>query len=211
MTESKIAFIARIFLFVIYLVGLIGISIPSLQPLYVHLTPITLLISALLLLAFHEPWNWKFIFSILLIFVGGYIIELIGVQSGAVFGNYSYQDTLGLKLMGVPIIIGVNWLILSYSSYYLASFLTSKDVLRLLYGGVFMVVFDLLLEPVAEKTGMWHWENGGPPLQNYVAWFVAGIVFMSLFIIFRNSLKNKIAGYLYFFMLMFFGILNLTL
>jgi putative membrane protein len=211
MTETKIAFFARIFLFIIYVVGLIGISIPSLKPAYVQLTPITLLISALILFAFHEPWNGKFILSIVLIYLGGFFVEYLGVLTGDIFGVYHYEETLGLKILDTPLIIGLNWVLLVYTSYYLASHLTSNDYLRLLFGGIFLVVFDLLLEPVAMKTGMWTWENGHPPFQNYLAWFIIGIVFMSFFIIFRNSLKNKVAGYLYFFMLMFFGILNLTL
>jgi putative membrane protein len=211
MTETKIAFFTRIFLVVIYIVGIIGISIPSLRPVYVQITPITLLISALLLFAFHEPWNLKFIASIALIYLGGFFIEYFGVETGFIFGEYHYQGVLGFKVAGIPLIIGLNWLILVYSSYYIASFLTSKDFLRLIIGGVLLVLFDLLLEPVAMELGMWHWEGAHPPLQNYIAWFVAGIAFMSLFIIFRNSLKNKIAGYLYFIMLLFFGILNLTL
>ena len=211
MNETKIAFFARIFLFVIYVVGIIGISIPSLRPLYVQLTPVTLIISALLLLAFHEPWNWKFIISVVIIFAGSFIIEWLGVETGQIFGHYDYGDTLGPKIMGVPLIIGINWLLIVYCSYYLASYLTSKDYLRLLLGGIFLLIFDILLEPVAMKTGMWQWEGGIVPAQNYLAWFVTGILFMSLFIVFRNSLRNRIAGYLYFFMLIFFGILNLTL
>jgi putative membrane protein len=211
MNETKIAFFARIFLFVIYLVGIIGISVPSLSPVYKQITPVTLLISALLLLAFHEPWNWKFIASIVFIFIGGFLIELLGVETGQIFGHYSYLDNLGPKIQGVPVIIGINWLIVVYSSYYLASYLTSNDFLRLLLGGIFLVIFDLLMEPVAMNLGMWQWENGSIPLLNYAAWFVVGVLFMSLFILFRNNLTNKVAGYLYFFMLMFFGILNLTL
>ncbi|MFO8233898.1 MAG: carotenoid biosynthesis protein [Bacteroidales bacterium] len=211
MTETKLSIIARFFLVIIYLVGLVGISVNSLRPMYVYLTPITLLISAMILLAFHEPWNRKFLFSVLIIFLGSFLIEYLGASTGAVFGNYEYQETLGLKLFNVPLVIGINWLLVVYSSYYIASYLVKNKYLRLLAGGGLLLVFDLLLEPVAVKLDMWSWGGGEVPVQNYLAWFIIGIAFMSLFVVLKLKLNNKVAGYLYFIMVGFFGMLNLTL
>lgn len=211
MTETKLAIIARFFLVIIYLVGLVGISVNSLRPMYVFLTPVTLIISAMVLLAFHEPWSKKFILSLVIIYLGGFFVELLGTNTGAVFGSYEYHDTLGLRLFDVPLIIGINWLLVVYSAYYITGYLVKNKYLRLLSGGVLILIFDFVLEPVAMKLDMWSWSGDEVPVQNYLAWFVIGVVFMSLFTTLRIRIKNKVAGYLYFIMLLFFGILNLTL
>ncbi|MFP3861071.1 MAG: carotenoid biosynthesis protein [Bacteroidales bacterium] len=211
MTETKLAIIARFFLVIIYLVGLVGISVNSLRPMYVFLTPVTLIISAMVLLAFHEPWNKKFILALVIIYLGGFFVELIGTTTGAVFGSYEYHEALGFRLFDVPLIIGINWLLVVYSAYYIAAYLIRNKYLRLLAGGVLIFVFDLVLEPVAMKLDMWSWKGGEVPLQNYLAWFFIGVAFMSLFAAFRLRLKNKVAGYLYFIMILFFGLLNITL
>jgi putative membrane protein len=211
MTEQKIKLIARIFLFIIYFVGLVGISIPSLQGMYVELTPFSLLISGLILLAFHEKWNLSFIIVIILIFLAGFAIEAYGVYSGEIFGQYSYSNVLGWKLFETPVIIGLNWLILIYCGYYIVSRFIHKPVFQISVGSLLLVAFDLLLEPVALETGMWSWAVGKPLFQNYLAWFVISVVLMSLFPLFKVKLSNPVAGYLFLFMVMFFGALNITL
>jgi putative membrane protein len=32
-------------------------------------------------------------------------------------------------------------------------------------------LLDVIIEPVAIQTGMWHWYGGTPPLQNYLSWY----------------------------------------
>jgi len=208
LTESKIAFLTRIFLAAIYLIGVIGISIPSLSKLYVQITPITLMISALLLLAFHEPWNRKTILAFLLIAAIGFFIEVFGVSTGKIFGAYSYSEILGPKVFNVPLIIALNWLILVYGAYYIASYFFQPPLLRLAIGGLLLVVFDLIMEPVAIELNMWAWETGTPPLQNYIVWFFAGVAMMSLFPLFKIRLKNPLASALFVYLVLFFGILN---
>ena len=44
------------------------------------------------------------------------ISEILGVNYGLIFGDYIYLDNLGYKVFGVPVIIGVNWIILTYIS-----------------------------------------------------------------------------------------------
>ncbi|MFP4042905.1 MAG: carotenoid biosynthesis protein [Bacteroidales bacterium] len=208
LTESKIVFFTRIFLAAIYLIGVIGISIPSFSSLYVQITPVTLLISGLLLLAFHEPWNRNSILTFLFILAIGFIIEVFGVSTGKIFGAYSYSEILGPKVLDVPLIIALNWLILVYGAYYIASYFFKHQLLRLVIGGILLVVFDLIMEPVAIELNMWTWEAGMPPFQNYVVWFVASAAMMSFFPLFRLKLKNPVATALFVYLVLFFGILN---
>ncbi len=209
--EKNIVLFARVFLFVIYLVGVIGISVPSLRPVYVDITPVSLLISALLVLAFHETWNWKAAAVFLFIALAGWLIEVIGVQTGNIFGHYNYGDTLGWQLAGVPLIIGVNWFVLIYATWSVAGTLTVRPVLRILLAAVMMVLFDVIMEPVAVELDMWKWKGEGIPLENYGAWFGISVVFASLIQLSRIRVSNPVAGYLLLYMVLFFGLLNFSL
>ena len=46
-------------------------------------------------------------------FLTGMITEILGVQLGWIFGDYQYGEALGYKLFGVPLLIGVNWTLLT--------------------------------------------------------------------------------------------------
>ena len=41
------------------------------------------------------------------------LAEILVVSYGIIFGNYKYGEILGYKVLGVPLIIGINWCILS--------------------------------------------------------------------------------------------------
>ena len=43
----------------------------------------------------------------------GFLVEVIGVNYGIIFGNYTYGKVLGFKVLNVPLMIGVNWFFLS--------------------------------------------------------------------------------------------------
>ena len=101
-------------LIIIYLVGIIGLSSGKFRSSFQYLTPYTLLISAFILFIFHKKWNEKHILAFVLVFLGGLIIEIIGVRTGYIFGNYNYGNVLGIKVYDTPIVIGVNWLMLIY-------------------------------------------------------------------------------------------------
>ena len=201
---------ARIFLFVIYLVGLIGLNIFSLRELYVQLTPVTLLVSAMILFAFHYEWNIRSLAVFLSIVIAGLMVEWAGVQTGHVFGEYSYGSALGPAVGGVPLIIGLNWLILIYTTYYIASRLFRPALVRIPSAALMMVAFDYLMEPVAIGLHMWQWAGEGIPLLNYGAWFVVSLVFASALYLGRVRIHNPVADYLLLFMAVFFGILNFT-
>jgi putative membrane protein len=74
-----------------------------------------------------------------------------------------------------------------------------------------MVSYDLLLEPVAIKLDFWNWQGGAIPLQNYVAWYVISVVFLSLLSLSAYTSENKVSNILLGSQFSFFLILNLTL
>jgi uncharacterized membrane protein len=115
-----------------------------------------------------------------IILILAFIIEYIGVRSGYPFGRYSYTNTLSPAVSGVPIAITLSWFSLSVNSFLLSKFLLfeSKNIYIILVSAFIILGVDLLLEPFASSVnGYWLWAGGTIPFQNYVSWFIAGLLF----------------------------------
>lgn len=180
-------------LFIFYIVGAIHILIPEKRAFYLTFTPFVLLFSTLLLLLYHKKYTLKAILAFGGIFAMGLIVEIIGVQTGLIFGAYQYGATLGPKIIETPWMIGVNWLLLVYASASILSNITRLNWLRALLGAILMLGYDFLLEPVAVRTDMWTWEGGFIPIQNYIAWGIIAFAFHWFLARLSLSMKNKMA------------------
>lgn len=116
------------------------------------------------------------------IFVFSIVVEIIGVQTGAVFGVYRYGDVLTPFIGPVPLAIGFAWINILLPSLVLAKYFiqSEKEILTLMVAiltGIFMVLFDVIMEPSAIVLGYWRWAGGSIPLQNYAVWFIIGSIF----------------------------------
>lgn len=212
MENKKLFNIVALNLAVIYLTGLCGISLLSAEhrSYFLLLTPLNLLLTTISMLLFHPKRDATFYRLALMIAVAGYFIEVLGVQSGLVFGHYWYGKTLGFSLFGVPPMIGLNWFMLVYC---IAASLQKirDDLLHSLACAGVMTMLDVLIEPVAIRLDFWHWENEIIPLQNFVAWFV--IAFL-LFLFFRKTygrFSNPFTRIVLAILFLFFGLLNVIL
>lgn len=176
---------------------------------FILLTPFNLIISLVLMIWTHEKVSKKFITICLISFITGFTFEFIGTNTGLIFGDYTYGQTLGFKIGHVPLIIGVNWLILVYSSAAVVNYFLEKAhiVVKSIISAILMVSLDFFIEPVAMKYDFWSWANDVIPIQNYIAWFVIALF---LLIITHHSIiiKNKIAIALFIAQSLFFIILN---
>lgn len=198
--------------FFLYTMGLIGIIAPESREESVRLTPLTLILSLLVVMLFAEfSFTIKTTLLFLIIAVSGYFIEALGVNTGKIFGNYTYGITLGLSILNTPLLIGLNWLFLTYTSSSLFERFQIHQILKILLASLVMVTFDIVLEPVASKLDMWHWKNQVIPLQNYIAWFVIAVVFHSLIKWYKINTKNPIAPWVLLCQFLFFLILNFFL
>ena len=193
-----------------YLVGLTGIMVPATRGLFIRFTPFSLLMSIFLLFLFHDRYKLRFWLTSLLIFSIGFLVEAVGVKTGILFGAYQYGETLGLKLMHTPLLIGVNWLMLIYCTTYIAGKYVEPLYFRSIVAASLMVVYDFALEPAAIRLDMWSWEGGAVPLQNYLAWFMIsfGLSYLAgrLHLVAR---QNKLAVPLFFIQMLFFIVLDL--
>tara|TARA_B100001564_G_scaffold334907_1_gene323833 strand:+ start:495 stop:1115 length:621 start_codon:yes stop_codon:yes gene_type:complete len=161
----------------INIIGVIGFRSEFFLPLFKTLTPYNLLFT-LVICFFYLPRK-IFLSIFLILYSVGFIVELVGVNTGILFGIYHYGPTLGIQWFKVPIIIGVNWFVLAIGSRGCANRITNVTFFQVLYSALFMVGLDLLIEPVAMKYDFWSWSQNKVPIQNYFMWFIVS-VFMQI-------------------------------
>lgn len=196
----------KVFLSIIYLVGIVGMCL--IPERFIPLTPINLALTCLLLLAFYPYKEKDFIRYIIFLFAAGFAVEMLGVQSGKIFGAYYYGYALGFKLKHVPLIIGLNWVMLTLATQSIAQKLSSKLYISALIGAGLMVGLDVLIEQVASKYQFWHWHNDIIPFQNYVAWFIISFFFQGVGAVMKFEKENPMALFIYSLQVIFFALLN---
>ena len=158
---------------VFYAVGLVGHLLQPLRPLMLTVTPWFLLLSGLFLV-WPTLANGKrgFRWWCLLVWLITCAIEAIGVATGMIFGSYHYGSVLGLLILGVPPVIGFNWVLVVLGAMVLSDRLPIHPGFRILVTGLIATLFDFMMEPSAISNGYWIWAGGTIPLQNYLAWFL---------------------------------------
>ena len=201
--------VSVILIILFHFVGLVGFIIPFLRPLFLQIVPFHLLLMLFLLLINHQTLNLKFAFFAILIMLSGFLAEWIGVHKHWLFGNYAYDTTLGFKLNEIPLMIGVNWFLLIYSTGTLIEKVPVKEAwLKILSGAVLLVLLDLLIEPVAIRFNYWHWANQIIPIKNYVCWFLVSVCLLSFFHQFKFKTQSWVAPVLLIVQFVFFAVLN---
>lgn len=180
-----------ILIILFHAVGLAGFFIPILNPLFIKLVPYHLLLMLVVLLYSYGRVSLRISGFLASVWVTGFCCEYIGVHTGWLFGNYSYGDTLGPQLAGIPLIIGVNWFLLIFSAGALMQRTKlRKPAMRIVAGAAILTLLDMLIEPVAVKLDYWRWANSIVPLKNYACWFLIGIIMLWVFELFRFRRLN---------------------
>ena len=208
-TKISTELIGKIIIVALHLVGGIGLSLPEFRDFFLELTPVHLLITLLLLLFFHKGWNEAFpIFGAAAFWIG-FGSEIIGIHTGYLYGDYVYGPTLGPKLWDVPLVIGVNWFILSYLTGSIFHKIPN-DWYAAFLGATAMTALDYILEPVAVALDFWAWKWDHIPLSNYLGWF--GVSFL-VHIVWRKAIfekSNSMATFILMTWILFFTVLNFT-
>lgn len=151
-----------------------------------------------------------------LIWLGGMGVEWLGIHTGWPFGEYSYSKILGNHLAEVPVTMGFAWIAVVLNAVLLDTAQQGRyyKLLRALKVGCWIVIMDLVLDPVAFDRNFWSWEGDGGfygvPVTNYVSWFVIGGLLSMLLP--RISVGQRIARravVLYQMILLLFGLMGL--
>lgn len=208
--QLKVAEATR-FLVIFYVVGITGFLVPFTRNIFEWMIPLSLCVNFFMLFLFHRPYDKKHLFFFSSVVVFSFAVEALGVNTGLVFGEYVYGRSLAVKLFETPILIGFNWLMLTYGVVQLFRVYPLLRKYSIVLGALLMVIFDFVMEPVAMKTGMWSWGFNNVPLQNYWAWFVVAALIIAGFELLKIKTDNKIGGRIFLFQFFFFLILNIFL
>ena len=197
-------------LLIFYIVGIVGLTLENHREDFLSLSFFNLALSFVLLLMGRHVHSFRLYAFVALAFVVGVGVELIGVHTGYLFGDYSYGESLGFKFYDVPLIIGINWGMLAIISASIAKRFQLNKYVQAIVAALFMLLLDVLIEPVAIVSDYWTWEGDVIPLFNFVCWF--GVALLLQFVYFGLNLaeKNKVAVALYCIQFVFFVILNIV-
>ena len=182
-----------LFIALVYFTGFLGIN--YLDSSYSSVFIKTSFVSILIPLCFYfirtKPSSEEYLILLLVYFMT-FVLECLGVNYGCLFGNYHYGESLGLKIFGVPLLIGANWLLLALTARQVIGNWIKNRWLIMLGASLLMVLIDVVIEPVATKLDFWDWENNIIPLSNYRDWFIIGFIGQLLLVKFQlNKLMFK--------------------
>ncbi len=192
-------FEAKKLIILIYIIGSLGFSIHFSRQFFQYLTPFTLIFTTFLIFKFHqEIIKAKEITAFAFVYLFSYFIEVTGVQTGIIFGKYYYGIGLGPKLFDTPLMIGVNWLFLSYITASIAERLINANwLIKVVFASFLMVLYDFFVELVADFLGMWYWQNNTIPIQNYVVWFSIALLIQYIFHFSKIKFNNPLSSVVY--------------
>ena len=173
-TKNKI-FISIFIIWLFNLSGIVGI-LSSYSAWFLGYTSLNLLIYVVLIIWNLENISKKVLIAFSIPFFIGFFTEYLGVNYGLLFGTYSYGNNLGIKIWGVPLMICVNWGLLTIITADLSRVINKNIFVRSLLGGLLMMILDLIIEVSAPRFDFWQFENNTVPLKNYIAWFIIGSV-----------------------------------
>lgn len=195
----------ELFIYIIYLVGIIGHLIPSLIVYMKMLTPLTLLLTGgVVFISTLNKSESNFLYWAVITYLITFSLEVIGVKTGIVFGSYWYGDTLGLKFLNVPLIIGFNWILVILGAIILCLKYIKNPVYISLISALLATLFDFFLEPTAIKLGYWNWSSVSVPIQNYLAWFIISLLFAVLYFQMKIKVRNDLPAKFFLTQLLFF-------
>ena len=137
------------------------------------------------------------------------LAEIIGVNTGLIFGSYNYGDSLGIKVMDVPILIGINWIITAIICGTIARKIKVLKYFQVTIAIALMLLLDFFIEPVAPMMDMWNFSNtNSAPLSNYITWAIVALPLQIYFVVKKLEFNFAISANLYLSQLLFFAALN---
>ena len=205
MTRNKQG-IAIISMFFFNIIGAFLLFFPELTEYVLSLTPFNILLMGIMVFWANNDRSFNFIKTATVVFFLGLVLEILGVNSKLIFGEYFYGKTLGYKIFNTPVIMGLNWVTLSIASYGIASYVFKPTALITVFASLIMVMTDYIIEPIAPLLDLWYWEGGSVPAQNYVAWFIISLVIQTLFVRAQIKINIKLSLALLFSQILFFVI-----
>ena len=171
--SRQIVSISLMWLFTIS--ALVGIGF-GMMDWFVPKTPVNLLLCFALMVVNLPVKDIKSISLFFICFITGMSAEIIGVHSGYIFGDYYYGDNMGIKLLGVPVMIGVYWSVLVMVTNQIARSIFKSIWGVTLFATLLMLGLDFLMEQMASTFDFWHFSGGVAGAQNYIGWGIIAFI-----------------------------------
>ena len=199
------------FLWLINFSGFFGI-LSEQNGFFLSTTPYVLSLTLLLLILNHDLSDKKSIIGLMLIFLFGLIVEILGVNYGLFFGEYSYGANLGPKIYEVPYVIGFNWVLLIIATGSISDkLIKGKEIYKILFASFLMVLIDLLIEKSAPKLDFWEFLISPVPFSNYLWWFIFSLCFQYIFFKTVKTKELNLSSNILVIQFLFFGMLAVFL
>ena len=199
------------FLWLINISGFFGI-LSDQNEFFLSTTPYVLSLTLLLLILNHDLSDKKSKIGLILIFLFGLIVEILGVNYGLFFGEYSYGANLGPKIYEVPYVIGFNWVLLIIATGSISDkLIKGKEIYKILFASFLMVLIDLLIEKSAPKLDFWEFVISPVPFSNYLWWFIFSIGFQYIFFKTVKTKEHNLSSNILVIQFLFFGMLAVFL
>lgn len=177
--------------------GFFGIAFSAYTKFFVSYTPLNLLVAVAMIIWVQEGKNRSFWYFLVGSGIAGWLIEFVGVRTSLPFGQYHYHDVLGFEVFDIPLMTAVIWWLTAFGASAIANELAASRYSRILLASLLMVLFDVPVEHITGKMGMWHWEIGYAPFQNYLGWLFYGAI-MQYFLQTMNIERKNIVAIVYF-------------
>lgn len=184
--------------------GIIGISSPNAEW-FLSLTPLNLLLTFAIMFINIQEINLKVFATLSIPFFLGFVTEALGVNFGLVYGNYTYGNNLGFKVFGVPLLICINWAVLTAITADIAKQFFKNIWVSAFTGAALMTGLDVIIEVSAPRFDYWEFENGIVPLQNYLGWLGTAFLAHLAYQKFNIKTNRTLSRHIYISILVFFS------
>jgi putative membrane protein len=199
------------FLWLINISGFFGM-LSDQNEFFLSTTPYVLSLTLLLLILNHDLSDKKSKIGLMLIFLFGLIVEILGVNYGLFFGEYSYGANLGPKIYEVPYVIGFNWVLLIIATGSVSDkLIKGKEIYKILFASFLMILIDLFIEKSAPKLDFWEFVISPVPFSNYLWWFIFSLCFQYIFFKTVKTKEYNLSSNILVIQFLFFGMLAVFL
>lgn len=103
-----------------------------------------------------------------------FLLEVVGLETGNLFGIVEFSTSLGLQVLGIPIVLVFNWVLVILGAVTLME--RFADALWYQLAGVMMITtfYAFIVDQAAVVLSYWEWSSGFAPIQNYLVWALLG-------------------------------------
>ena len=130
--------------------------------------------------------------------IGTAVVYGFLLEQGAivVFERYAYHlSGFPMTLLDVPLTIAFAWAAIVYSALETAERFGLDDAAVPAFTALYLLHIDLAVDAVAIRIPFWTWEYSGAwfgvPLNNFVGWYLIGLLFAGAYLGFRQRVRSR--------------------